>query len=455
MFKVAELISATGGRIIRAGRCTDVRTISIDSRAIQGDEAFLAIPGNNFDGHDFIPQVLRKGIGCVIVQKGRRVARPGNATVIEVPDTVAALGAVARFHRRRFDIPVIAVTGSNGKTTTKDMLAWILSASYKTLKNEGTKNNHIGVPLTLLQLDASHACAVIELGTNHFGEIAYVSGICEPTMALITNIGPSHLEYFKDTAGVLKEKISIFRSLKRPCIGILNADDPLLGKRKAAPKGVSLCVGFGIDAACDFRALNVRRVAEDFIFTMHGGVRLRVSTPGRSNIYNALASISVCRMLGMDYRTIAVRLKSFVFPRGRLSVRNVNGTCFIDDTYNANPRSMGLAMEALRSFRTAGRRVLVMGDMLELGPGAEKFHREAGMAAAASCDILITVGKHTLAAAAAAASTGFEKNNIFSCATSAQAKDILFHTVAVRKDDIVLLKGSRGMKLEQILEPVA
>ncbi|MFA5100628.1 MAG: cyanophycin synthetase, partial [Candidatus Omnitrophota bacterium] len=213
-------------------------------------------------------------------------------------------------------------------------------------------------------------------------------------------------------------------------------------------------VGFGIDRACDFRARDIRRDTHGFGFEMQDGARLRLSTPGRSNIYNALASIAVCRMLGMDYPAIAARLKNFVFPCGRLTVRRLKDTCFIDDTYNANPRSMGLAMEALRSFRTGGRRVLVMGDMLELGSGAEGFHRDAGMLAAESCDILITVGKHTLAAAAAAVSSGFDKTSVFTCATSAQAKDILFRKVAVKKDDIVLLKGSRGMKLEQILESV-
>ncbi|MFA6384624.1 MAG: UDP-N-acetylmuramoyl-tripeptide--D-alanyl-D-alanine ligase, partial [Candidatus Omnitrophota bacterium] len=358
MFKVTDLINASGGHIVHAGEGANVKMVSIDSRAIRGDEAFLAIPGKNFDGHDFIPQVLRKGVGCVIVQKGRRVSRPGNATVIEVPDTVAALGAIARFHRRRFDIPVIAITGSNGKTTTKDMLAWILSGEYKTLKNEGTKNNHIGVPITLLKLDASHQCAVIELGTNHFGEISYLSGICEPTVAVITNVGPSHLEYFKDCRGVLKEKISILSSLKKPRIGILNADDPLLGKQSALPAGTSLCVGFGLDTACDFQARDIRRGAQTFSFKMHGGARLRLSTPGRGNIYNALAAIAACRMLGMSYRMIADRLKNFVFPGGRLTIRKINDTCFIDDTYNANPRSMGLALEVLRSFRPKGRRVL-------------------------------------------------------------------------------------------------
>ena len=317
------------------------------------------------------------------------------------------------------------------------------------------------MPTTLLQLDASHACAVIELGTNHFGEIAYLSKICEPTMAIITNIGPSHLESFKDLDGVLKEKQAVLDSLKEPRIAVLNADDPLLKKivaRHRAPLGrrdrkALFSVGFGIQNPCDFQARDIRRDAAGFSFMMHQGKKLRLTSLGRSNIYNALCAVAAGRMLGVNYPAIVSRLKSFVFPDGRLTLRSIRDTRFIDDTYNANPLSMRQAMDALCHAGAAGRRVLVMGDMLELGTGTGGFHRDAGRIAAASCDIFITVGKHTLAAAEAAVSSGFNKDNLFTCETAAQAKDILFHTVSVRKNDVVLLKGSRGMKLEQILEP--
>lgn len=461
MFKVTELTSATGGSVVHAGSCANANSISIDSRSIQKGQAFVAVPGKNFDGHDYIAQAQAKGAAAVIVRKGSLVARPGKTAVIEVPDTIAALGAIARFHRRRFDIPVIAITGSNGKTTTKDMLAWILSGRYKVLKNEGTKNNHIGAPMALLQLDASHRCAVIELGTNHFGEIGYLAHIAEPTIGVITNIGPSHLEYFKDLSGVLKEKASIFKFLKKPGVGILNADDPMLAGMLASAPARRPCLparpsgffaGFGIDSACDFQARDIVRDKGIFKFVMHDGRKLRLSTMGRDNIYNALAAISVSRILGIGYSMISARLKSFTFPGGRLTLRQVADTCFIDDTYNANPVSLAQAMDALRLSQAGGRRVLVMGDMLELGSQTAGFHRDAGRIAAQSCDIFITVGTRSLAAARAAISHGLNKDNVFTCETSAQAKDVLFNTVVVRKDDIVLLKGSRGMKLEKILE---
>ena len=454
MFTVKELIRATGGTLAASGKQWVVRTIATDTREICKDEAFLAIRGVNFDGHDFIQQAFAKGVRCIICDRPLLMRRLPDTTVIRVPDTIAALGHIARFNRMRFDIPVIAVTGSNGKTTTKDMLAWILSAGHAVLKNEGTKNNHIGVPGTLLQLNASHSCAVIELGTNHPGEISYLSSICEPTMALITNVGPSHLEYFKDLPGVYREKASILRRLRAPAIGILNADDPFLRKRLACSGKRLFLTGFGINNACDFQARDIRRDKSGFSFAMHRLGRISLSTPGECNIYNALAALCACRILGIDYATAAARLKKFAFPKGRLMMRDVGDVRFIDDSYNANPCSMAQAMDALRVSDPASRRVLVMGDMLELGCRAESFHRDAGKDAARSCDVFITVGKHSLAAAAAAVSKGFDKANIFSCKTAAQARDVLYRTVSVGKDDIVLLKGSRGMRLEQILDPL-
>ncbi|HNQ51031.1 MAG TPA: UDP-N-acetylmuramoyl-tripeptide--D-alanyl-D-alanine ligase [Candidatus Omnitrophota bacterium] len=454
MFTITELTNAAGGRVIASGFGANVRSVSTDSRTIGPDEAFCAIRGENFDGHDFILQAVRRGAGCVIAENGRCIDAGTGVTVIEVPDTVKAYGAIARFHRRRFNIPVIGITGSNGKTTTKDMLARILSAKYATLKSEGTRNNHIGVPATLLQLGPSHTCAVIEFGTNHPGEIAYLSGICEPTMALITNVGPSHLEYFRDLAGVYREKADILGSSPGLRAAFLNADDRMLRKRLARRTSMPLCIGFGISNPCDFRARDVKNDARGFCFSMHRSASIRLSTPGECNVYNALAAVAVSRVLGMSYPVIAARLKDFVFPRGRLTMRTVEDVRFIDDSYNANPRSMAQALDALRrSAVEGGRRVLVMGDMLELGPGTERFHRDAGRRAAGSCDVFIAVGRHSALAANAALSRGFERVNVFSCETPAQARDILYKTVAVRKNDVVLVKGSRGMKLEQIIEP--
>ncbi|HQJ16325.1 MAG TPA: UDP-N-acetylmuramoyl-tripeptide--D-alanyl-D-alanine ligase, partial [Candidatus Omnitrophota bacterium] len=280
MFTIEELTSASGGRVAAQGKCRNVSSVSTDSRTILPEEAFCAIRGENFDGHDFVPQAVRRGCRCVIVHRGSHVSAGSGVTVIEVADTVRSYGAIARFHRMRFNIPVVGITGSNGKTTTKDMLAWILSEHSPVLKNEGTKNNHIGVPATLLRMNRSHTCAVIELGTNHPGELEYLSWICEPAMALITNIGPSHLEYFGDLAGVCREKTSLLRRRAGLRIALLNADDPLLKSRLARPSQKPACFGYGIRAACDFKARAVSPDGDGFRFIMHRKSLIRLKTPG-------------------------------------------------------------------------------------------------------------------------------------------------------------------------------
>ncbi|MCU0651136.1 MAG: UDP-N-acetylmuramoyl-tripeptide--D-alanyl-D-alanine ligase [Candidatus Omnitrophica bacterium] len=455
MFKISELKKASSGRLVRKGSSGSASSVSIDSRSVKRGQAFIAVKGDRFDGHDFVEQALKKGAACVIVQKGFCVSLPGKASVIEVDDTVRALGDIARYHRARFDIPVIAVTGSNGKTTTKDMLAWLLSAGRKVLKNEGTQNNHIGVPMTLLKLDRSYKCAVIELGTNHFGEIAYLAGIAAPNIAIITNIGPSHLEFFKDLAGVLKEKKNVLKFLQNPNICVLNADDPILSglnkSRSIAGKGKPFYITFGVEQPCDFKAQNILRQGDFLRFSTASCGELKLNTPGKKNIYNALAAIAVSRMLGMSYSAIARRLESFTFPGGRLTIKRVKEALVIDDTYNANPQSLTQALETLRDLGSCARRIMVMGDMLELGDQAEKFHRDAGTQAASSCDVFITVGKRSMAAAANAITAGLEKSQVFACSDLAQAKDVLLNTVTIKKDDHILLKGSRGMKLDQML----
>lgn len=451
MFKILELIKAAGGKLGKAGENHSVTGVSIDSRTVKAGELFVAIAGDNFDGHDFVREVSRKKAACVMVRRGFKARVERGTAVIEVDDTVRALGDIARFNRKRYDIPVIAVTGSNGKTTTKDMTAWILGAEYKVLKNEGTKNNHIGVPMTLLKLDSEFGCAVIELGTNHFGEIEYLAGICEPTIAVITNIGPSHLEHFKDLRGVFKEKFSVMKHCKRPAVGLINADDPLLSSKLSLSGKKQFLAGFGISSPCDFRPVGIADRRGGFCIDMGRGAKLYMRSPGRQNIYNALAAVSVCRILGLDYKTIAGRLKNFVLPVGRLTVKKVRDITFIDDTYNANPASMSQAMDVLRFSKTRGRKVMVMGDMLELGINSERFHKDAGSAAARSCDIFITVGRRAAYAARAAVDTGLSSDSVFTCDSAEQARGLLFGAVAVGSDDIILLKGSRGMKLERIL----
>ena len=457
MFRVSELLKATGGRLINQGDTLNTKGISIDSRTIQPQEVFLAIKGSNFDGHDFITEAIKKGATCIIKEAAsrkllQRAGRQAKEVVfIEVKDTTKALGDIACFQRKKsFAVPVIAVTGSNGKTTTKEMIAHLLAKKFKVLKNEGTKNNQIGLPLALLKLNNSYDAAVLEIGTNHFGEVGYLTRICLPNIGIITNIGPSHLEYLHNLAGVFREKYSLIENLEKPYIAILNADDDLLRRKVFARVGKSITLSFGVKHKSDFSASHIRNISGKLEFRIHKKYRFTLKTLGYYNIYNALAAIAVSRLFGIAYSDLALRLATFDFPQGRLKFVKINQINFIDDTYNSNPLSLNLALEVLNNFKSTGRKVFVMGDMLELGSQQDKLHCRAGRLAAGCCDIFITVGKLSRLAAKEAKAVHFDTKNIFTCATTAQARDILFRRISLTKDDTVLVKGSRLMKMEEV-----
>ncbi len=456
MFKVNELLKATRGSLISGDIDTRIKAISIDTRTIKPHEAFIAIKGDNFDGHDFIKEAIRKGAACIIKEtqaRGKETIRSldnrREIVFIEVENTITGLGDIARFQRKKFALPVIAVTGSNGKTTTKEMIACILSKKFKVLKTSGTKNNQIGLPLALLNLDSSYDFAVLELGTNHPGEIEYLAKICLANIGVITNIGPAHLEHLDGFNGVFKEKRSLLYNLEKPHIAILNGDDALL-KNKIAAKTHNITFTFGIKNRCDFRAVRIRNFNWELDFLVKQKFRLK--TLGYYNVYNALASIAVARIFGMGYPDISRALANFKFPQSRLSLLELNKVRFIDDTYNANPVSLKEALDVLGSFNVKGRKIFIMGDMFELGSRRESFHRQAGQRASSVCDTFITVGELSRLAAEAAKISGFDIKNIFTCDTSAQARDILFNKVLPKEDDVVLVKGSRLMKMEEVFK---
>lgn len=450
MFEIHELLTATHGKIVVCGKKNRVMGISLDSRTIRPDEAFIAIKGDNFDGHDFINTAIKKGASCIIKERRNAKLKQDKITIIEVQDTTEALGDVANFHRKKFDIPVIAITGSTGKTTTKEMLAWILSLKFKVLKNKGTKNNHIGLPQTLLGLKEYHDIAIVELGTNHFGEIENLAKICQPSIGIITNIGPSHLEYFHDLKGVFQEKYSLVKNLKEPSITILNADDRFLGMRLRAKAHTQFILGFGIRNHCEFQASTIKNASGELEFYVNKKHKFILRTLGFHNIYNALAAIACSRIFGIVYSDMAKRLGNFEFPEGRLKVIELKQKRFIDDTYNSNPASLAQALTALGNFKTRGEKIFVMGDMLELGENSKVFHYQAGKIAAKVCDKFIAVGKLSKLAIKAAKKSSLEGKNIFSCDTAWEAREILFKDIVPDKDDIILVKGSRAMKMEEI-----
>jgi UDP-N-acetylmuramoyl-tripeptide--D-alanyl-D-alanine ligase len=454
MFKVEELLKATKGRLISGESDTIIKGISIDTRTIKLHEAFMAIKGANFDGHHFINEALKKGAKAVIVQAQNQKFTKSQIKIpfIEVKDTVRALGDIAKFQREKFNIPVIAVTGSNGKTTTKEMIKQVLSKKFKVLKNIGTKNNQIGLPLTLLDLTHSYDLAVLEVGSNHFGEVDYLSRICQPNIGIITNIGHSHIEYFKNLAGVFREKYTLIKGLKNPRIAILNSDDILLRRNIDKINKSQFILGFGIKNRCDFFASQINKFSDRVKFLVNQKYRFTLKTLGYYNIYNALAAIAVARIFGIAYEDIALRLASFDFPQSRLQLLRLHNSKFINDTYNSNPLSLKQALDTLDNFNICGRKILVMGDMLELGSKAIIFHRQIGQQAARICDIFITVGKLSRYAADTAMSRGLDRRSIFVCENNIQARGILFGKVCPGPDDVILVKGSRAMMMEEIFK---
>ncbi|MCX5697602.1 MAG: UDP-N-acetylmuramoyl-tripeptide--D-alanyl-D-alanine ligase [Candidatus Omnitrophica bacterium] len=514
MFTISELLQATKGKLIRGRADISVRGISIDSRTIEPSYAFIAIKGDNFDGHDFIARAIAKGAKAIVYQSSLRgrcspvIARSdfcdeaisksviasapaalrndGGArndsrkvAFIEVRDTVKALGDIANFHRMRFDIPVIAVSGSSGKTTAKEMIAHVLAFKFKVLKSEGTKNNNIGLPLTLLRLTPKHEAVVLEIGTNHFGEVRNLVSIARPNMGIITNIGPAHLGHFRSLAGVYIEKATLLDCLDRPRIALLNADDlflgsslrgrrlPVIARRGLCDEAISrnviasapaalrndvFSLGFGVRKKCDFFASKIRLKERTAEFLLNGRHRYVLSNPGMHNIYNALPAIATARLFGLGHNDIARRLSDFIFLRGRGEMIDKGGIKFIDDTYNSNPLSLSSALLTLKALKAQGRKILVMGDMLELGGSARPLHEKLGVFIADICDTLITVGDLSRLTARAALRAGLDKGKIYTSKTSVDARDILFNLVIPQKNDIILVKGSRAMHMEQVLK---
>lgn len=452
MLNIKEIVKATSGRQLSGSKTIAIKDFSIDSRAVKNGDCFIAIKGENFDGHDFLREVAKKKAACIIVDKTSKLpVLTKDLAVIRVKDTQIALGLLAAFIRLKYNTPVIAVTGSVGKTTAKEMLAWVLSKKYKVLFNEGTKNNHIGLPLTLLRLKPEHDLAVLELGTNHFGEIDYLAKISLPNIGIITNIGPAHLEHFKNLAGVLKEKSQIIKRLKAPGVSFLNADDQLLSN-KFLKTGKNNFFSFGIKNNADYKASNIKIANHGLEFSVNNKCFIKLDSCGKNNIYNALIAVAVARVFGMDYKEIALRISKFKFPKGRLNIIKLKQVKFLDDTYNANPLSLKAALEAVKNINVEGRKIFVMGDMLELGDSKESLHSGFGRDIAQICDIFISVGNLSKLAAQAAKVSGLNVENIYSCRDSLEARELLFNKVSPDKDDIVLVKGSRGMKMEEIFK---
>ncbi len=448
--RVKEIIKITHGKLLSGDPDIEIALskISTDSRTINVGEFFLALDGANFNGSDFIDTAFKKGaIGALgmyfpsIFHNERRVR-------IKVKDSTKALQDIAFHHRMKFKIPVVAVTGSNGKTTVKEMLWKVLSTRYEVLKNEGTKNNHIGLPQTLLKLTEDHDICVLELGANHKGEIRNLANIARPTIALITNIGPSHLEFFHDLNGVYEAKKEIIESLdEKNSKLIINGDDEFLSKIKSNRFKI---VKFGLKESNDFWADMLSMEDGKIKFILNEGVEFELNLLGIHNVYNALSAIVLARQFNIGYKQIKKAISEYRPSSMRLGLSKINGIVIMNDSYNSNPLSMRYALEAIKYYPARARWV-VAGDMLELGPRNIEFHEMMGEAIAKSrIEGLLTFGKLSKYILRQAKRSGMDRKNLWHCSTHDEIANILKRVA--KKGDAVLLKGSRSMRLEEVIE---
>ena len=450
MLTVRDLLAATKGRLLSGNEDEILTGLCTDTRRLKKGEIFVAIKGQKFNGHNFILDAVSKGAGCVLAQDGcitNANFKFPDISFVCVPNSIFALGDIANFHRRRFNIPIIGVTGSNGKTTTKEMIATILNKKMNVLKNFGTENNQIGVPLTLMRLNSSHKVAVLEMGTNHLGEIRRLSEIARPTAAIITNIGPSHLQYLKDTDTVMKAKCEILEHLHSDGKVFINADNEPLKKLKTKVK----IVKFGVNKDFDFYADKVDLGPNRIDFRLNGKWEINLNLVSRHSVYNALGAIAVSFDYGVSVDDIREALKEFRVPNMRMEVKDVGDIKIINDSYNSNPLSMRQAIEALGDMTTKGRKILIAGDMLELGNLSGRFHHLVGRQAAQSgIDLIVAVGKLAEYIAEGAQEAGMSQKKIKLCNIVKEASEVMPNLV--KKGDIILVKGSRAMKMEQIVE---
>lgn len=451
MFNIRDLTLSTSGILSSGVVPKSFKGVSIDSRKINEGEVFLALKGKNFDGHDFIDQAISKGARAIIYSDASGIgAQKKGVAYIKVADTLTALGAIARFHRERFDIPVIAITGSSGKTTTKEMISWVLSSKYNVLKNEGTQNNQIGVPLTLLRIHSKHDVCVVELGTNRKGEIRYLSQISSPNIGVITNIGPAHLEFLGSLKGVYKEKVELLRMLKPPGIAFLNKSDINLANLcRVRSKPFFF---YGVNRECEISATDIAYHEGSVSFLLNGSHSVEIKHCALHNVSNALAAIGCGLTFGLEIRAIKERLECFDSPQMRLKEIALRECVVLDDSYNSNPQSLKQAIDVLcRKGSLSGRRILIMGDMLELGKESEGFHIYFGRYVSKKpLHLLLTFGDLSRSTCEMARKNGMGPESAKHFCATADIFDFLKNNI--RAGDVILVKGSRSMKMEKIVE---
>ncbi len=481
--QIKEIIKSIGGDLILSTPLLKVGGISTDTRTLLEGDLFIALKGENFDGNSFLKEAFKKGAAGAIVSKKFKIqdSRFKDKIIIKTEDTLKALENIAKLYRKKFNVPVVAVTGSNGKTTTKEMLSYILSGELKTVKSKASFNNFIGVPLSLLEIKKDTQVVILEMETNVLGGIRRLCEIARPSTGIVTNIGDTHLESLKTKEAVFKEKSELIEYLPSEGTAVLNFDDPYAARMKELAK-TKRVIAFGIENKANFWASEIKRGA--FIeFTLNSvgcglskGVnvnyKVRLNTIFSKNVYNALAAIAVSHLVfNLSLETVIAKLREFRFPPMRMETidfsakgRFASGekdVKIINDSYNANPQSMQEALWTLKNINpvrgklsngvnTSGRKIAVLGDMLELGEKTLDFHYRTGkLCAACQIDILITVGNLARHIAKGAKDAGIAKENIFTFDDIQETTEML--SQILKPKDVILIKGSRRVKMEEIL----
>lgn len=442
---VKDVLAATGGTLVCGTEDFEISEIVTDSRKAGANMLFVPIVGDNNDGHDFIGSAFENGAETVVTH--RDIPAMAGKNIIRVRDTRIAFGDIARYYKEKYNLPTVAITGSVGKTTTKDMISAVLAMKYNTLKTQGNFNNDIGLPITIFRLERKHEAAVLEIGMSHMGEIRYLASIAKPDVAVITNIGMSHIENLGSQENIYYSKLQICDFMDKNKLLVVNGDDKFLS-RHFDKCNVITC---GIENKnCDLVAKNIKNLGIDgtkFTVKVDGeNHEVYVKIPGVHNVYNALIAIAVGRHYNIPMKDIIDGIREFLLTSMRMEIREYNGVTVINDCYNASPDSMRAALSVLRDMK-AKRKVAVLGDVLEMGSFAEKSLYEVGLSIE-GVDMLVTVGDNSRFIARGASFAGINETKSFK--TNKEAIDHL--KGYLKKGDAVLVKASRGMRFEQIVD---
>lgn len=454
MFTFSEIVTATGGRLIGSSN-GEVSGVSTNSRTIAAGELFVPLRGERFDGHTFIPDIAAKGVTALLANESwlKDHSLPEQLTCIAVKNSLRALGNLAAHWRQRFDIPFIGVTGSNGKTTVKEMLATILELTGPGLKTAGNLNNLIGLPQMLFQLLPEHRWSVLEMGMSEPGEIDRLGAITSPCVGVVLNALSAHLESMGTVEAVAAAKGELLQRISDNGLAVVNADDPRVASLPQNPSARR--ISFGISRG-EVRAKEIEPLGLDgqrlLIATPKGEISVHLRACGRHNAYNALAATAAL-LETVELSTIASGLEAFTPYKGRFQTEQLNGITIIDDTYNANPASTKAALETLSQIAGRGHRIAVLGDMLELGEQAGEAHLGVGAVAGRNADRIYLLGKlMTAYGAEGALLAEMPPESIFRCNSHSEIAEQLHQSV--KQGDILLIKGSRGMAMENVIAEI-